>query len=238
MEISSKYSNKVNDTQLWLNFSQCHCLLSVLIAISRCSWSSLRRRASESWQASNTVVWGIRRGSLGPVLSYLSGYTSHTWETKHKLALLPPFWLQYMARSKALYYRHLRDCPNTVIIIISSPTGTPQHNCLFSTHINIPNILSTGRQKVQETPYPLQTIYKPQRYATIYCCNFMYHRVHSSECNYETRELDSVPVHVEHLASPEFQVSQQKKWKYLPLNLKLQLCHLAQHLSHSKYLLF
>lgn len=145
------------------------------------------------------------------MLSYLSGYTSHTWETKHKLALLPPFWLQYTSRSKAVYSRHLRDCPNTVIIIISSTTGTPPQNCLFSTRINIPNILGPGRQtKSSRNTLPTANNIQPQRYATIYDCNFMYHRVHSSECNYNTRELDSIPVHVEHVASSEFQVSQQK----------------------------
>lgn len=82
-------------------------------------------------------------------LCFLISLGTHpTLGKQHKLALLPPFWLQYTAGSKAMCSWQLRDSPNTVITqwLQSGHYRTPQHNHLFSTHINIQNILGTGRQ--------------------------------------------------------------------------------------------
>lgn len=140
-------SNKVNDTQLGLNFSQCQCLVSVLIAISRCSWSSVRSPGSEScyYESSNTVVWGIRREALG--LCSLISLGTHPTPGKQNIS-----WVCCLPSGSSTQ-PGLKHCiPDiletvlTAITVISSTTGTPQQNCLFSAPINIPNILGTGRQ--------------------------------------------------------------------------------------------
>lgn len=106
-------SNKVNDTQLGLNFSQYQCLVSVLIAISRCSWSSVRSPA-------------LGKQNISRLCCLPSGSSTQPG-LKHCIP-------------------DILETVLTVITVISSTTGTPQQNCLFSTRINIPNILGTGRQ--------------------------------------------------------------------------------------------